>query len=126
MAEAKRILFPVSEAKQQALIKRMTDCGLKEDDLEEHFIRSQGAGGQHVNKTSTCVELTHAPTGNKVKCSKSRSQGLNRYYARKIMCEILENAELGKQSPQALKEAKIRKQKQRRKRRSERGATTAT
>ncbi|MBU1260956.1 MAG: hypothetical protein KKE31_07880 [Planctomycetes bacterium] len=49
---------------------------------------------------------------------KSRSQGLNRYYARKQLCELLENSLLGDKSRQAKKIAKIRKQKDRRKRRT--------
>ncbi len=112
------ISFPVTEAKSAALLKRMSDCGLSEADIQEHFIRSSGPGGQHVNKTSTSVCLKHTPTGSEVKCGKSRSQGLNRYYARKILCEILENASMGKAAPSALKAEKIRKQKQRNRRRT--------
>ena len=95
----------------------MRDCGLAESDIEEKFVRSGGAGGQKVNKTSTCVHLKHIPSGLAVKVQKSRSQGLNRYYARKQMCELLENKLLGKESPQAKKKEKIRKQKDRRRRR---------
>ncbi|MHC4159164.1 MAG: peptide chain release factor family protein, partial [Planctomycetota bacterium] len=47
-----------------------------------------------------------------------RSQGLNRYYARKRLCELVEQERMGSKSPAALKAEKIRKQKQRRKRRS--------
>jgi len=53
-----------------------------------------------------------------VKVQKSRSQGLNRYYARKQMCELLENKLLGKESPEAKKIEQIRKQKDRRRRRT--------
>jgi hypothetical protein len=49
---------------------------------------------------------------------KERSQGLNRYHARKRLCELLEQQRLKDKSPTALKNEKIRKQKQRRKRRS--------
>jgi len=114
----KNVSFPVSEAKSQALNTRMRECGLKESDIQEQFVRSSGPGGQNVNKTSTCVMLRHLPSGLEVKCTKSRSQGLNRYYARKIMCEMLENASLGRKSPAAQQADKIRKKKQRRKRRS--------
>lgn len=117
MSSAK-VQFPVSEAKSDALYKRMADCGLKESDVKEQFVRSSGPGGQNVNKTSTCVLLKHLPTSLEVKCTKSRTQGLNRYYGRKILCEMLENAALGKDSPAAIKADKIRKQKQRRKRRT--------
>ena len=85
------INFGVTERKRTDLVHRMQKCGLIEKDLEETFVRSGGAGGQRVNKTSTCVHLKHIPSGLAVKVQKSRSQGLNRYYARKQMCELLEN-----------------------------------
>ncbi|MGA2915016.1 MAG: peptide chain release factor-like protein [Sedimentisphaerales bacterium] len=112
------INFGITERKRQELEQRMHNCNLLENDIEETFVRSSGAGGQKVNKSSTCVHLKHIPSGLAVKVQKSRSQGLNRYYARKQMCELLENKLLGKESPAAKKIAKIRKQKDRRRRRS--------
>lgn len=112
------INFGVTERKRAELERRMLDCRLVESDIEEKFVRSSGAGGQKVNKTSSCVHLKHIPSGLAVKVQKSRSQGLNRYYARKQMCELLENKQLGKESPEAKRIEKIRKQKDRRKRRS--------
>lgn len=111
------INFGITERKRQELQQRMINCNLLESDFEETFVRSGGAGGQKVNKTSSCVHLKHIPSGLAVKVQKSRSQGLNRYYARKQMCELLENKLLGKESPQAKKLEKIRKQKDRRRRR---------
>jgi len=115
--------FGISEQKALALEQRMEACGLQEADLTESFVRSSGPGGQHVNKTATCVMLLHKPTGLQVKCQESRSQLLNRYYARKAMCEQREAKALGKASPEAQRRAKIRKQKNRRKRRSKPPAT---
>ena len=112
------INFGVTERKKAGLELRMQKCSLFEKDLEEAFVRSSGAGGQKVNKTSNCVHLKHIPSGLAVKVQKSRSQGLNRYYARKQMCELLEDKLLGKDSPKAKKLEKIRKQKDRRKRRA--------
>ena len=111
------INFGITERKRQELERRMLNCNLLESDIEEKFVRSGGAGGQKVNKTSTCVHLKHIPSGLAVKVQTSRTQGLNRYYARKQMCELLENKLLGKQSPQAKKIEKIKKQKDRRRRR---------
>jgi protein subunit release factor B len=111
------INFGVTEQKKNELEQRMHKCGLLEKDLEEKFVRSGGAGGQKVNKTSTCVHLKHIPTGLTVKVQRSRSQGLNRFYARRQLCELLENKLLGKDSPEAKRIEKIRKQKDRRKRR---------
>ena len=110
--------FGVTERKAGELGRRMGGCGLFEKDIEESFVRSSGPGGQKVNKSSTCVHLSHRPSGLVVKMQKSRSQGLNRYYARKRLCEMLENELLGKESPEAKKLSKIRKQKDRRRRRS--------
>jgi protein subunit release factor B len=110
--------FGVTDRKAANLQQRMSDCKLFEKDITEKFIRSSGPGGQNVNKTSTCVQLTHSPSGLALKMKKTRSQGLNRYYARIRLCEILEQNLLGKQSPQSKKLNKIRKQKDRRKRRT--------
>ena len=112
------INYGVTERKQTALAQRMQKCGLLEKDITETFVRSGGAGGQKVNKTSSCVHLKHTVSGLAVKVQKSRSQGLNRYYARKQMCELLEDKLLGDESPKAKKLEKIRKQKDRRRRRS--------
>lgn len=110
-------IFGVTPQKEAELLARMQACGLDEKDLQETFVRSGGPGGQHVNRTSTCVQITHIPTGIEVKMQKARSQALNRFYARRRLCELLEDRALGSQSPQALRQAKARKQKDRRRRR---------
>ena len=110
--------FGVTAKKEDELARRMAACALTEDDLSESFIRSGGPGGQHVNRTATCVYLKHAPTGPGVKMQKSRSQALNRFYARRRMCELLEAADESRTRPEELKRKKIRKQKARRRRRS--------
>jgi len=110
--------FGITERKAAELMQRMKNCGLSEKDIEEKFVRSSGPGGQKVNKSSTCVHLTHRPSGLAVKMQKSRTQKLNRYYARKRICELLEKKLLGKASPEEKKLSKIRKQKDRRRRRN--------
>ena len=110
--------FGVTEQKAAQLYERMGACGLREEDLTEKFIRSGGPGGQKVNKTATCVYLKHNPTGLEVKMQKDRSQRLNRFYARRRLCELLEEKTMGKQSPESIMQKKIRKQKDRRKRRT--------
>jgi peptide chain release factor len=110
--------FGVTPKKEAELLARMAACGLKESDFDEHYVRSGGPGGQKVNRSATCVQLHHRPTGLDVKMQKARSQGLNRFYARRRLCEIIENQTLGAESPEALRQEKLRKQKARRKRRS--------
>ena len=60
--------------------------------VDESFVRSQGAGGQNVNKRSTCVQLIHRPTGIIVKCQDTRNQNKNREIAWARLEEILRSA----------------------------------
>ena len=109
--------FGVTERKAAELEQRMKQCKLCEKDIEEKFVRSSGPGGQKVNKSSTCVHIIHHPSGLTVKMQESRTQILNRYYARKRLCELLENILHGKESPEEKRISRIRKQKDRKRRR---------
>ncbi len=110
--------FGVSPEKEKELLQRMRACGIREGDLEERFISSGGPGGQKVNRTATCVRLKHVPTGLEVKMQKARSQALNRFYARRRLCELVEQRDPDRSSPVDEKREKIRRQKARRNRRS--------
>ncbi len=110
--------FGVSSAKTSALYARMDALNIKESDLEEQFIFSGGKGGQNTNKVATCVRLTHRPTDSQIKCQSSRHQLLNRYYARILLVEKLEEIQLGEKSKSQQKAEKIRRQKRKRSKRA--------
>ncbi len=111
-------MFNVTPRKEKALKDKMARLGIKEKDLRETFLRSGGRGGQHVNKVSTCVYLRHLPTGTEVKCSRERSQSLNRFLARRILVEKIEKALTGEAAREKALREKIRRQKRRRSRRA--------
>ena len=108
----------LSQRKEKALHDRMQQLGINESDIIERFVRSSGAGGQKVNKTSTCVYLKHLPSGIEVKCQKERSQALNRFLARRILADKIEQVQLGKKSEEAKRIAKIKRQKRKRSKRA--------
>ncbi|MBL9184603.1 MAG: peptide chain release factor-like protein [Verrucomicrobiaceae bacterium] len=72
---------------EDGLNARMRSLRIREEDLEETFIRGTGAGGQKINKTSSTVVLRHVPTGIEVRCQRERSQSQNRILAREELCE---------------------------------------
>jgi protein subunit release factor B len=110
--------FGVRPEKEDRLHERMKELGIIEEDIKETFIRSGGPGGQSVNKTATCVQIKHIPTGIVVKSQEGRSQGLNRFLARRLLVSRIEKSLLGQESPEEEKRKKIRKQKQRSRRRT--------
>lgn len=98
------------------LAERMARLGVTETDLDESFVRSGGHGGQNVNKTSTCVQLVHRPTGISVKCQETRQQGLNRVLAREWLLDKIEESRRSAQEAARAEAEKARRQKRRRSR----------
>ncbi|HIJ88709.1 MAG TPA: peptide chain release factor-like protein [Desulfuromonadales bacterium] len=109
--------FAVREEKNRWLQLKMAELGVREDDFVETFVRSSGNGGQHVNKTSSCVQLKHKPSGIQVTCMRERSQSVNRFLARRELLERIEAAS-GVITPEMKRIEKMRRQKDRRRRRA--------
>ena len=107
-----------SPDKISSLEQRMAALGIDPADLLEKFVRGSGAGGQKINKTSNCVFLKHLPSGIAIKCQLERSREMNRFLARRELCEELESIRDGKESARVQEMEKIRRQKRRRSRRS--------
>ncbi|WP_345783434.1 peptide chain release factor-like protein [Luteolibacter sp. SL250] len=96
----------------------MAALGITEDNLLEKFVHGSGAGGQKINKTSNCVFLKHLPSGVAIKCQIDRSREMNRFLARRELCEQLEMIRDGKAVAKTQAIEKMRRQKRQRSRRS--------
>lgn len=108
----------VSEQKRKALADEMERLGISEDTLIEKFILGSGKGGQKLNKTSSCVHLKDPEHDLEVKIQRSRSRDMNRFIARRELCEKLKEKLEGERSKRQAAQEKIRRQKRRRSRRS--------
>lgn len=101
--------MPVSPQKRSELLERMKALGVAERDIEETFVRGSGKGGQKVNKTNNCVCLLHRPTGLVIKCHREREREINRFLARRALCDELDHRYNGAPSPRQMEAIRARK-----------------
>lgn len=104
----------ISAEKQRQLNGRMARLGIYEDDLVEKFVAGSGPGGQKINKTASRVYLKHEVSGFEVQCQAGRSQSFNRYQARLLLCDHLEEKARQKKLERQRLRARERYRKRRR------------
>lgn len=109
----------IRQEKWDEIRRKMTDLGIVEDDLVEKFILGSGRGGQNLQKTSSCVYLKHVPTGIEIKCQRERSRDMNRYFARKELCEKIETQVFKIKTAKVHEIEKKRRQKRKRSKRAQ-------
>lgn len=109
----------ITQEKWDELRRKMGELGIREDDLIEKFILGSGRGGQNLQKTSSCVYLKHIPTGFEIKCQRERSRDMNRYFARRELCEKIETQVLNIKSKKIHAIEKKRRQKRKRSKRAQ-------
>ncbi|KAJ5887645.1 peptide chain release factor-like protein [Penicillium taxi] len=80
-------------------------------DVSISYVKGTGPGGQKINKTSSAVQITHAPSGLVVKCQATRSQAQNRKIARSLLADRVEHMEKGDESRVSLKAKAAQKKK---------------
>ena len=89
------------------MLKKISDdveLDINPDDLRVDTYRASGAGGQHVNKTSSAVRLIHEPTGIVAECQTERSQVQNREYAMRLLKSRIYEIEKQKQDQELASE----------------------
>ena len=110
--------MPIRKEKLDALNLRMEELQIREDDLIEKFILGSGKGGQKVNKSASCVYLKHIPTNIEVKCQQDRSREMNRFLARRKLCEEVASMIESEKAAKKHRIEKIRRQKKKRSKRA--------
>jgi protein subunit release factor B len=111
--------FPVSNQKQAELNERMQRLALVEGEIEESFFKASSPGGQKANKTLSGVSLLHLPTQIRIRCQRERSQGINRFIARRLLVEELEARRRG-MTRHSAKAERLHDEKERKNRSSKR------
>jgi peptide chain release factor len=97
------------------LLQKALELNISPNDIDEHFIRGHGPGGQKKNKTNSCVEIRHRPTGIVTRVERHREQHLNRLRAYGILFKKIDQIKYQKKAIIEKEEHKKRMQKRIRK-----------
>ena len=111
----------ISDQKVYALEEELLKNGILSIDLEIKSILGSGSGGQKVNKSETCIQIKHIPSGIVVQCQKTRSKTNNIFFAKRQLLEKVLEKDSSKKSKKDLEIEKTRKQKSKRRKRSKNG-----
>ncbi|MFN0116977.1 MAG: peptide chain release factor family protein [Elusimicrobiota bacterium] len=111
-------LSVVSEGKRLALLEKIKTLKINPSDIEESFVRGSGKGGQKINKTASAVMLVYKPLGIIVKMQRERERSVNRFLALRELVDEIELKISPETSPRLKEQNRIRRQKDRRHRRS--------
>ncbi|KAG2078009.1 hypothetical protein BDR04DRAFT_1124602 [Suillus decipiens] len=96
---------------------------LREEDIEESFVRGSGPGGQSINKTQNNVQLLHKPTGFRVACQETRSLQTNRMLARRWLLQKLDKLHNPGLSKGELQRAKQQERERQRRKKAKKKAS---
>ncbi len=86
----------ISPEKQQEIRENLLRLSIRESDIRETFVRGSGSGGQKKNKTSNCVVLSYPPLDITVRCERERERETNRWLARRLLAEKVDQQKTGK------------------------------
>ena len=111
-------LADVAPAKIEALKERIGRLQINLGDIQESFTRGGGKGGQKINKTSNCVVLRYVPLALVVKNQRERKRSINRFLALRELVDQIEMRVSPQTSERLGQFMKIRKQKDRRRRKT--------
>lgn len=113
--------FDVRPEKIEELKVRIARLGVDVSKIEEQFVRGSGPGGQKINKTASCVQLTYPPLDLRIRCQQDRRRSVNRFLALRELVERIEMKVSPGTSERLRERERLRRSKARGRRRANAG-----